>query len=180
VRHPSQLDFDWTEKDLRLDAFCITVVAGVPLDAVLGRFDADLGTDTRATFVESFNPYPERAYVVADEVDGGVIVGENNGWWGVDEDVLTRVSVGGRAAALYRSVNADMTLGYAQDGVLVAYFDPLLDPVPDQIVADADDLSFEDEVTAPSLALLARLTGVRLEPGWLDDPHSRFEVPQLP
>jgi hypothetical protein len=176
----SQLDFGWAERDSRLDAFCFTAVTGVPLDAVLERFDVDLGTSARSTFVESFNPYPDRAYVVADEVDGGVIVGENNGWWGVDEDTLARVSVGGCAAALYRSVNADMTLAYAEDGAPVASFDPLLDPVPEPIAADAHGLLFEEEVTAASLALLSRLTGVRLEPVWLDDPHPRFEVPALP
>ncbi|MBA2293580.1 MAG: hypothetical protein H0W16_00445 [Actinobacteria bacterium] len=72
-----------------------------------------------------------------------------------------------------------MTYVHAVERTVVATFDPLLDEVPSALAAAATGLDFDDEsVGAPSFALLARLTGVRIEQHWLlDEPHLRVVVP---
>jgi hypothetical protein len=125
------------------------------------------------------NGVPDPTSILVGELAPGVVVAENNGWWGVHEELAAAVSRGGRLASYYRSVNADMTFVHAVDGSVRATFDPLLDPVPAALQAAADGLDFGAEtVGAPSFALLERLTGVRVERSWLlDRPHTRIEVP---
>jgi hypothetical protein len=57
-------------------------------------------------------------------------------------------------------------------------FEPVLAPVSWARSVAASGLGFAVEsVEACSLALVERLTGIRLERDWLDEPHRRFEVP---
>ena len=171
--------YRWVESDRRMDAYCVTAVSDVALDDVVRRFEGDAGTAAEATFAESFNGAPEQSYVLVGEVPGGVLVAENNGWWGADQELAARVSRDGRLAAYYRSVNADMTFVHAVDGTIVAWFDPLLEDVPGVLAEAAIGLPFDDDhVEAASFALLERLTGIRVEQTWLlDEPHLRVDVP---
>jgi hypothetical protein len=153
------------------------MVTGLDLEQVAGRFAAQPDSKTFATFGESFNGYPAPTYVLLGAVPGGVLALENNGWHGTEPAVLEALSRSTRAAAFYRSVNADMSLLHAVDGSVVASFDPLLDDVPAEVAPLAGGLDFDAHPEASSFALLTRLTGVRLEPDWLEDPHSRFDVP---
>jgi uncharacterized protein DUF6461 len=133
-----------------------------------------------STFVEAFNDFPSpSSSVLADEVDGGVLVAENNGWHGTSIDLLRRLSDRGHAASLYRSVNADMAFSYAVGGTDVCSFDPLLDEVPAALEGIVAEGHFGDHAVASSLALMAALTGVRLTSAWLDEPHARFDTPPL-
>jgi len=163
--------------DERISAICVSVVSGVGLDEVILRFGGDVTTSTRTTFADAFNSHPGPTYVLAAESAAGVVVAENNGWWGVR--LAERVSCGGTLAAYSSSGNADMTYVHAVDGTVVATFDPLLDEVTSALAAAAVGLDFDDEsVGAPSFALLARFTGVRIEQHWLlDEPHLRVVVP---
>ena len=176
---PSAADYGWAEGDPRLDAFCLSAVAGVAVEQVLEAFSVRPETEAAASFAGAFNEFPSPTYVVVDETPaGGVVVVENNGWRGTDETVLANASRGGRVASYYRSVNADMRFVLAVDGDIRAVFDPLLDPVPAELSDAASGLGFAVEsVEACSLALVERLTGIRLERDWLDEPHRRFEVP---
>jgi len=59
---------------------------------VLDAFRADRSTEARATIAEAFNDFPSPMYLLVDEVPGGVLAVENNGWWGVDADVVAAAS----------------------------------------------------------------------------------------
>ncbi|HXG76992.1 MAG TPA: DUF6461 domain-containing protein [Gaiellaceae bacterium] len=172
-------DYAWVREDPRLDAFCFCAVAGpTALAVILDAFAADRTTETSALFVESANGYPQPSYVLVGEAPGGVLAAENNGWQGVGDDLLRRVSRGGRAVGYYRSVNADMTFALAEDGSVSASFDPLLEPVPERLREEAAGLAFGvDDVEPSAFALLERLTGIALERSWLDEPHLRYDVP---
>jgi hypothetical protein len=169
--------YAWAEDDPRLDAFCLSALTGVAVEQVLDAFSARPETEARAAFAESFNDFPSSTYVLVDETSGGVLVAESNGWWGVQEAILRKASRGGRMASCYRSVNADMLFALAVDGSVEAQFDPLLEEVPDPLREAASGLRFDVSTTASSLALVELLTGVRLEQGWIEDAHRRFDVP---
>ena len=171
--------YTWVDADERMEAFCMTVVCDVALAEVVSRFGGEPGSATESTFADALNGVPGPTSILVDDLGPGVVVAENNGWWGVHEELATAVSHGGRLASYYRSVNADMTFVHVVDGSVRAFFDPLLDPVPAALADAADGLDFDAEtVGAPSFALLERLTGVRIERDWLlERPHPRVAVP---
>jgi hypothetical protein len=81
-------------------------------------------------------------------------------------------------------VNADVTFTYAEDGVTVACFDPLLiehpwlGANPESIRERAHGLRFGVErARSDSLALVERLTGVRLDRARLEKPHRCVDAP---
>ena len=170
--------YRWVQWNPRLDAFCITAVAGIGREQALQGFQADPATATPSSFADAFSGYPSPSYVLVDEVPGGVLAAENNGWQGADADVATGISRGGTLASYYRSVNADTTFVHAVDGSLLASFDPLLDDVPRELSQQAQGLPFgEDDVDACAFALLERLTGIGFDEAWLDSTHTRYDVP---
>ena len=172
------------EEDEQLSAACFTAVTGVASAEVVRRFGADPATARTATFAGSFNELTGSTPLVYDELDGGVLVAENNGWQGSKTEVLEAVSRGGTAASVYWSVNADMSFLYVVDGVLVAWFDPLLvghawsGSDPESVRRQTVSLPFGlDGPRSASLALVERLTGIRLERRWLERPHRCVDVP---
>ena len=176
--------YTWVEEDDRLSAACFTAVTGVAGAEAVRRFGADPGTARTATFAGSFNELTGSTPLVYDELDGGVLVTENNGWQGSRTDVLEAVSRGGTAASVYWSVNADMSFLYAVDGVVVAWFDPLLvehpwsGSDPESVRRQTANLPFGlDGPRSSSLALVERLTGIHLERRWLERPHRCVDVP---
>jgi len=178
--------YGWVESSELLEAACFTAVVGVPIDEVIRRFGADPSSERRMTFAESFTTPRGATTLVCDELDGAVLVAENNGWQGSRGEVAEEVSRGGRFASVYWSANADMSFLYLEDGVVVAAFDPLLvehpwsGSDPDSVRRRARDLPFGvDLPRAASLALLERLTGTRLGRGWLEQPHRCLDVPDL-
>jgi hypothetical protein len=171
--------YEWVDGDRRMEAFCVTVVRDVPVAEVVARFGGEPSTATEAIFEDAMNGVPDPTSILVGELGPGVVVAENNGWWGVDQALAAAVSRGGRLASCYRSVNADMALVHAVDGSLRAAFDPLLDAVPAALEEAAAGLDFgADAVGAPSFALIERLTGIRVEREWLlDRPRTRIDVP---
>ena len=62
----------------------------------------------------------------AVKTDRWTVAFEENGWQAVHPRVAEALSAGTLMAALYWSVNADMTFVWAVDGEIVRHFDPLL------------------------------------------------------
>jgi hypothetical protein len=123
-----------------------------------------------------------RLAVQVDELDGWTTLIEPFGWAGATPDVLARLSKGGRAVNVYWNVNALMHVGWADDGRIVASFDPLLDDRLDGGEPEEADLPFGDPERSlrAALVLAERLTGVRIERTWLLDrtrPTSEIPVP---
>jgi hypothetical protein len=178
--------FAWVEDDERLGAACFTALVGVDADEAVTRLGGLPETERQATFEEAFNPYPDAQFLVFDGLPPGVLLAENNGWEGSRPELADALSGGGKLATVYWSVNADMSFLYAVDGVLLTLFDPLLFDQPrtgaepralDDLVAD---LPFGVEAPrAASFALLERLTGMTVEPEWLDVAHRCVDVRPL-
>jgi len=177
--------YDWVEEDGELpSAACFTAAVGVTVDDVLRALGADHSTEPTATFAASFDELTGWTPLVVDELDDAVLAAENNGWLGSRSEVVEAISRGGRAASVYWSVNADMSFLYAEDGVVVAWFDPVLvehpwsGSDPGWVRERARDLRFGvGRPRSDSLVLLERLTGVRVERSWLERPHRCFDVP---
>jgi hypothetical protein len=174
--------YAWVD-DERLMAACFTIVEGADHDRIVQVFGGDLSTERRWTFEEAFNDYPSTQQLVFDRIDGFVLVAENNGWEGSRPEVAEAASAAGRYAGVYWSVNADMTFVYAIEGVVIAWFDPLLiehewsGSDPGSLAELTRDLPFGvGSPRAASFALMERLTGLRIERSWLDAPHRCVDV----
>jgi hypothetical protein len=113
------------------DAFCLTAVQGLTVDEALERFDgcpgwavadlAELGNRAAAVYPDDLPT------VVADEVDGWVLLAESNGWHGAKTSVLQRLSAGTVVASAFWNVNRDSTISLARDGEVLAAFDFVID-----------------------------------------------------
>ncbi|HET7170332.1 MAG TPA: DUF6461 domain-containing protein [Gaiellales bacterium] len=171
--HAPQAAYEWADGCVELDAFCVSVAVGSdPAEAAAG-FAADLSTQRRARFGDGWGISQSsfgNDVVQIDVLGDAVVCVEPNGWAGIDEDRAARLSRAGPYAALYRSVNADMELVLARAGRLVRRFDPLLYD-SDGAIPEEEGLAFgiAGKPVSASLALIERLTGVRLSRDWLLD-----------
>lgn len=177
----------WVDEGERPMAACFTAVLGVDVEEAVRRFGGELATQRVATFDEAFNEYPDTQHLLYERVGDAVLVAEHNGWEGSRPEVAEAVSRDGRLASVYWSVNADMSFVYAVEGIVVAWFDPLLieqpwaGSDPGAVVELCRDLSFGVEgALRDSFTLLERLTGVVIEQDWLLVPHRCVDVTPLP
>ncbi|GAA3842813.1 hypothetical protein GCM10022243_06580 [Saccharothrix violaceirubra] len=170
---------DLLERDvLPRDAVCVAAVRGLSLDEALRRIDG-FRSARRSTVADAgraaFDAFPdELPLVVADEVDGWVLLIEDNGWWAASERVLRVLSAGTVVAGAYWNVNFDSTLALAVDGRVHD-----LDFVADKETVDPalttflDGLDFADveRSCAMALAFVERVSGVRITEEWATSPH---------
>ncbi|GAA3842822.1 hypothetical protein GCM10022243_06590 [Saccharothrix violaceirubra] len=160
------------------EALCLTAVRGFSVDEALRRFDGfpSARTETLADAGRtSVDAFPDLLpLVVADEVDGWVLLAEDNGWHGSSAEMLARLSKGTVAASAYWNVDFDSSLTLAIDGrVHECDFisehesdDPALAPF-------LAGLPFDDaeRMCAASLAFVERVSGVRVTDEWVRAPH---------
>jgi Family of unknown function (DUF6461) len=173
--------YAWVEP---LEAYCFTAVIGLDTDEVISRLGADPFDCRRLTFEECFWTVDAPQWAQVGALDGGVLVAEHNGWRG--EEAAAALSAHARAACFCRDVSATMRFSHAVDGVLLAAFDPLLEPAP---VLGADPgclkgllkgLAFGlDAAEVSAMALLERVTGVRVSAEWLHRPQRAVRLPPL-
>ncbi|MGZ3148249.1 DUF6461 domain-containing protein [Lentzea chajnantorensis] len=168
------------------DALCLTAVRGLSVGEALRRFDG-LPGERRADLGEvnarSGGAHPDELPVVlADEVDGWVLLVEDNGWHGADREVLERLSAGTVAASAFWNVNLVSNLSLAHDGELLGAFDFVLrQERPAALVPYLEGLEFDDahRMCAESLAFVERVSGVRLTEQWAAGPHFASVVVDL-
>jgi hypothetical protein len=168
--------YAFIEDGMAFDAYCLTIVQGQEVDAVLRAFSVIVATETLLTFGHQPRmsaPYPlgeGNDTVFVDTFGGAVVAAEFNGWAGTEEQRARTLSAIGSHTALYRSVNADMRFVHARRGAVVRTFDPLL-YVAEGALAEEEGLPFgwPGRPAAAALMLVERLTGVRLERSWLLD-----------
>jgi hypothetical protein len=174
--------YEWIDK---VDAYCFTVVRGPDVDAVLERLGSPAEGERR-TFDECFWDATGPQWVQVGRVGDRVIMAENNGWRGSEDETALELSRGGWLASVFCNVNAVMRMVYAVDGDLRVAFDPLLDRRPVQgsdprcldrlLVGLTFDLS---EVAQATMVLLERLTGVGIAREWLDRPQPAYALEPL-
>ncbi|MBV8084727.1 MAG: hypothetical protein JO247_07920 [Chloroflexi bacterium] len=124
----------------------------------------------RQWVAEGVYPEPRSSIEAATLGDWTVVVEE--GFLASIPSVMRRLAAGSRALAMYRNVNAVMSLVWAVDGAIVRWFDPLL--VDDRFgepQAEEAGLPFgePDLAEAAMFACGERLTSVRLTEAFLDD-----------
>ncbi len=98
VRISPEAGFRWLSELLPVAA-TITVATGVGVDDVADEFEED---------------------AIAVELDGGVVVVENNNYRGSQQEVLERLSRNGKAASHYWNVNRLTRLSFARGGEVVS------------------------------------------------------------
>jgi uncharacterized protein DUF6461 len=169
--------YDWVD---RLEAYCFTAVVGLDPDETVRRLGGDPLAAQNRTFDECFWVAEGPQWTLVDRVDPGVLVAEHNGWRA--EEAAESLSRGARLACFFRNVQAVMHFVYAVDGRVVAEFDPLVGRLArcEAIAPELDGLRFGlFAAESSALALLERLTGVRVRPTWLATRHPAVALPPL-
>lgn len=174
--------YEWVDG---LEAYCFTVIHGPDAEEVLRRLGGAPDGQPR-TFDECFWDAAGPQWVQLDRVGDRVLMAENNGWRGSEDETALELSRGGWLASVFCNVSAVMRFVYAVDGDLRAAFDPLLDKHPVQggdprcLDRLLDDLTFDlSSVARSAMLLLERLTGVAVTPAWLDRPHPAYPLEPL-
>src|SRR4051794_3041453 len=162
-------DYAWAEAaDELLSALTITLVQpddGSAIQALEPRSQYP----TLMTFEQAL----DAAFALPDFAYGGVIVQtdalggwdalvEPAGWASSDPDRLVALSANGTAVSVFWNVNADMSFGLARAGSLVRFFDPLLYNEAEALPEEGDFQWGPRQPRAGALALMERLTGVRI------------------
>lgn len=152
--------YRWVRHSSLGQAATVTVVTGSTAAGVLRAFGADpdqpgpLGTGQDA----------DAPRVAVLQAATAVIAVEYNGFRGTGRSVLCRASAGGRAASMFWNINALTNLSFAEDGKLLASFEPPVAgdvDVGPQVAAALDGLDFDDyrDKVAKGLAAVQRFTG---------------------
>lgn len=165
------------------DGLCLTVADTLDLDDAFtryGGFPSGAPPMTAREMTDRIGrAYPrELALVFGDAQAGWVLLLESPGLEGAQPGVLSRLSATGTAASAYWNVNLTNRVSYARDGAVAATFDitepdlvlgpapHLLDPFRAGLPLDDPDL-----FKAAALAVLERITGVRIAGEMLARPH---------
>jgi hypothetical protein len=159
------------------EMMCLTVVRGLSVEEALARFDG-VNTGREVTLAEagqaSATAFPDDLpMVVADDLDGWVVLAEDNGFHGSMPEVLSRLSAGTVAASAFWNVNMLSQVALAHDGEVVDSFDPVVDEPPAEGPMEpfVRGLDFEGPTCESALAFLERVSGVRVPIDWASRPH---------
>ncbi|MET9626805.1 DUF6461 domain-containing protein [Lentzea sp. NPDC006480] len=125
------------------EAATVTIAIGLDVDDVVDDFEEDS---------------------IAIEIDGGVVVVEDNNYVGTDENVLAHLSRNGKAASFFWNVNAVTRLSFARGGELISSEEPWEDAEfgdDPEVVAALDGLDFADyrHSYAKGITAVTRFTG---------------------
>lgn len=149
-------------------AATITVVTGATVDEVLRSFGADparsMSLRARQEIYDIDPPC-----VAVTTVDGAVAAVEDNGWAASERPVLEALSRSGRAASMFWNVNAVTRLSFAENGHLLASFEPGFgeeSAVPPEVAEALQGIDFEDyrDRVPKCLAAAFRFTGAVFGP----------------
>ncbi|MFD4674533.1 DUF6461 domain-containing protein [Lentzea sp. NPDC058450] len=137
--------YRWLEDELG-EAATVTIVTGLGVDDVVDHFDEDS---------------------IAVEIDGGVLVIENNNYRGSNEELLEHLSRNGKAASHFWNVNALTRLSFARGGKLLGACEAMgeTDFGNDPEVLEAlRDISFTDwrHTNAKGITAAVRFTGTAI------------------
>ncbi|HLI69731.1 MAG TPA: DUF6461 domain-containing protein [Ktedonobacteraceae bacterium] len=160
------------------EAFCVTFARGLDEKEMLRRFGADLSMAQviREGDWKSLDELRLFGDVVqAGQSDGWAFIYECNGYAGTLEEILRPISAGTVVVSVFRNVNAHTCFCYAEDGTIIANFDPLIPPFDDPspqvqkllrqagITPESVEDEEEDYDFVGAMFALAQAVGVRLE-----------------
>lgn len=122
--------YRWIARSALSVAATVTVITGATVGQVVRAFGGDPARS---------EPIPEDDYsgdwLTVLDVGDAVVAVEINGFQGADATVLRAASAGGRAASMYWNVNALTRLSFAEQGELLASFEPWGDEEVEPAVA---------------------------------------------
>jgi hypothetical protein len=161
---PPERAYRWVKHTVLSEAATVTVVTGSTAEDVLRAFGADPARprSLRRISEDEATDMTLGPWVAVLGTGSAVLAVEYNGYQGADEDVLCRASAGGRAASMFWNVNALTRLSFAEEGHVLAAFEPPDDIDAGLAVAAAlDGLDFEDYrgTTEKGLVAVQRFTG---------------------
>lgn len=161
---PPERAYRWVKRSALDIAATVTVVTGATAEEVLRAFGADpeRPESLRAIANDVNGRMSIDPWVAVLEAGTAVLAIEYNGFRGSNEAVIRRASARGRAASMFWNVNAMTRLSFAEDGQVLASFEPPEDVDAGPAVAAAlDGLDFDDyrNKTAKGLVAVQRFTG---------------------
>ena len=162
---PPERAYRWVKRSTLGEAATVTVVTGSTAEDTLRAFGADPGRpESLRAIVDDVNGRMSiDPWVAVLEAGTAVLAIEYNGFRGSGEAVLRRASARGRAASMFWNVNAQTRLSFAEDGRVLASFEPPEDADAGPAVAAAlDGLDFDDyrdNKTGKGLVAVQRFTG---------------------
>ncbi|MEV4808902.1 DUF6461 domain-containing protein [Micromonospora avicenniae] len=118
--------YRWIRRSLLSQAATVTVTTGATVEQVLRAFGADPGRPESIRSIEADLYAGDSNFPWVAVLDAGpaILTVEYNGFQGSQEPVLRRASAHGRAASMFWNVNALMRLSFAEQGRLLAAFEP--------------------------------------------------------
>jgi Family of unknown function (DUF6461) len=168
-------DFMWAESpDGRLEAISITLRQ--PADPKVidilrprSRYEQPMTVEEALRAELDVEDYAWGSVLVqVDALDDWTMLVEPNGWVASTPETLADLSLGGTAINVFWNVNAAMQFGLARDGALVRLFDPLLYEDSREALPEERELEWGvGHPRASALALVERLTGIRIDRDWL-------------
>jgi hypothetical protein len=166
--------FEWIRSTVLHDGACLTLVAPADAGGVVRDFGGHLARGRQASLAGIGVPPIDEPVVAVRDLGPWLLVVEVNGWQGSRPEVLRRVSAGGRAVSAFWNVNLTTRFSYAVGGRVLTAFE-VMSPDrrygadPDSLEEMRAGLPWEDgEWVQLMLALASRVTGLQVEPGWLD------------
>ncbi|WP_225726145.1 MULTISPECIES: DUF6461 domain-containing protein [unclassified Nocardia] len=144
----------WVENSSVYEAATFTLVTGLTAHEVLEAFGAD---PTAPVPIDTLT----EQWVAVLETGSVVLAVEDNGFRGSTEAVLRRLSRKGKAASMFWNVDAMSYLGLAENGRILAYFEPG-DPegqTNPELAEVFDGLDFTHRIEAKGLTAIARFVG---------------------
>lgn len=149
------------------EAVCVTYVRNLSPAEAFARMEATVDPEVEAGHDEGA--------IAAFPVAGGVVLVEPNGFAGISDTVICKLSKGTVAAAVFFNANLDQDFVYAEDGVIITQFEPdqpgdRSGGDPDRLLEQMRALGMETEGDLVKAAELAELaTGLTL-PGDAAEP----------
>ncbi|MGX7827603.1 hypothetical protein ACTG9Q_21200 [Actinokineospora sp. 24-640] len=116
------------------------------------------------------------------EACGATVAIEPNGWTGAVPEIARRASRGGTFFSVFWSMSGARQIVEAEDGKVVAYFNPFLvgepggagDVVPDWVAEVEFDI---ERPNASSFAAVELRSGVQVEQAWFAEPLPTYRIP---
>ncbi len=140
--------FSWLRANS--EAYCVTFAQELDTIEMLRRFDADPSW-ARLIQPDDWQAQYELSHfgqvIRVGQCDGWTFVHEDNGYRGTLPEVLQAVSADTVAVSVFRNINAVTRFCYAEDGTIIANFEPFF-PL------------YSEEVADPRLQALLRLAGI--------------------
>lgn len=164
-------DYDWLTGDPGFSGmgFCMTWLRGVSP----GEFARRMAARVLGIYAWDALPVPgdDDALLAITDTGRWSLLVEYNGITAIEDDLVRSLSAGTRLVANYCNIEADNYFVVADDGVIVADFDPsypqpISGSAPDRIRPDMAGLGLGDlsrtDYTEAALVLTERLTGAPL------------------